>query len=81
MGSSRFETGKVAETGRNRDIYLEPFRSLRTSASNMYSPASGLFCSSVVVVCGGVGIAIPLQPLKVGKEGSDLYILSLARLD
>ena len=26
-------------------------------------------------------IAIPIQPLKVGKEGSDLYLLSLARLD
>ena len=26
-------------------------------------------------------IAISIQPLKVGKEGSDLYLLRLARLD
>ena len=26
-------------------------------------------------------VAIPLQPLKVGNEGSDLYLLSLATLD
>ena len=38
--------------GPKGDIYLDPFRSLITSASSkMYSPASGLFCSSVIVVC------------------------------
>ena len=66
----------VACVGPNGDIYLEPAPHQRCIPLQVGYFAV-LWSWSVVE---SNDIAIPLQQLKVGQEGSELYILSLARL-